>query len=243
MKQEQFSIDSKHLGRKMNITVLGHYGFTMLTFPSFGDDNREVIDNGMIASIAPAIERGKVRLYCVDSVNFESWLAEDKEPIERSRRHYEYNNFIEEEMLPFIFDNCGSPVPIMTCGAAIGAYHAANLFFRRPDIFLGCIAMSGTYNLEHFTQEYWDENCYFNSPVHYLPNLTDVFWMTYLRARHHIYLLSGSGENEYPDNARHLSHILTEKDVPHDLDIWGPEFGHIPESWTRMLPHVIDRKL
>jgi esterase/lipase superfamily enzyme len=243
MKTEVFTIESKHLRKKMSISVSGHYGFSLLMFPVFSDSHSEVFENGMIDALRSATENGKAKIYSVDAVNFESWLAEDIPPEERSRRHFQYNNFIEEEVIPFIFDNCGSPVPVLTCGAAIGAYHAANIFFRRPDIFLGTISMSGTYNMEHFTKGYFDENCYFNSPVHYLPNLDDVFWMTHLRSRHHIYLMSGSGDDEFPGNARHISQIMTEKDIEHMLDIWGAEWGHRPETWTRMLRFIMQEKL
>ena len=153
------------------------------------------------------------------------------------------NIIIIQEVLPAIFGICGGPVPIIACGAALGAYHAANHYFRRPDIFHGLIAMSGTYNIEHFSKEYFDENCYFNSPIHYLPNLNDEYWLSFLKNKHHVYLLSGKGEKEHPENLTHISEILTAKNIPFNSDFWGEEWGHNPNTWAAMMLSLLETKL
>ena len=53
----------------------------------------------------------------------------------------------------------------------MGGMHAANFFFRRPDIFDGCISLSGLFHSRLFFGDYMDEIIYHNSPENYLRNL------------------------------------------------------------------------
>ena len=61
----------------------------------------------------------------------------------------------------------------LTTGASFGAFHAANTFFRRPDLFGGAIAMSGFYDLgRNYLDGYSDDNVFFNNPAWYLPGVS-----------------------------------------------------------------------
>lgn len=243
MEKNVITIESKNLEKEVDIIVYGHFGFTLMLFSTFEDDASENEQNGLIESIYPFIKKGKIKVFSVPTNCKASWLSQDKSAEDKSKCHFFYNNFIIEEVLPAIYDSCGTIVPIITAGASNGAYQAVNTYFRRPDLFLGTIAMSGNYNLELLTNGYFDENCYFNSPVHYLPNLHDNYWLTFLKSRHHVYLISGCGHGENPDSSVHLSSILSNKAIPHQLDIWGPEWSHNFDSWKTMLPQFIEKKL
>jgi esterase/lipase superfamily enzyme len=142
-------------------------------------------------------------------------------------------------VVPFIRNQCSQETPIITTGASFGALHAANMLFRRPDVFEGTIAMSGTYDIKSYSKGYYDDNCYFNSPVDYLPNLSDEFYLSKLRAKKHIYILSGQGEYEAPERSIHLGQVLTGKGIPHHLDLWGYDIPHDWPTWRSMLPHVL----
>ncbi|MBK9248416.1 MAG: hypothetical protein IPM69_09965 [Ignavibacteria bacterium] len=85
-------------------------------------------------------------------------------PRDKAIRHQQYNGYITEEVVPFIYNDCGGRVPIITTGASLGAFHAVNTVLRRPDIFDGFIGMSGTYDLKMYAGKYYDENCYIIPP-------------------------------------------------------------------------------
>ena len=144
--------------------------------------------------------------------------------------------------MPFIFRDCDGQVPIITSGVSLGALHAANTLFRRPDVFDGTIAMSGIYDLKEYSKGYFDEDCYFNSPTDYLPNLTDQYWLNLLRSKHHIHILTGSGNYEDPGASLEIGNILQSKGISHDLDVWGGDYTHDWPTWRAMLPHVIGAK-
>ncbi len=157
-------------------------------------------------------------------------------------RHQQFNSYVENEVIPFIKMYTSDDTPVYTSGASLGALHAANLFFRRPDLINGTIAMSGVYDLTTYTKGYYDEDVYFNSPCHYLPNLNDDRVLSLLRQSGHIHIMSGSGDYEDPDASRNLSHVLSSKGIPHDLDIWGGDMRHDWPTWRAMLPYVIGQK-
>ncbi len=243
MERNKIIIESENLQKDVEIAVYGHFGFTLMLFSTFEDDTYENEKNGLIESIYPLIKKGKIKVYSVPLAIKDSWHSPVLTSEEKSNKHFAYNNFITEEVVPMIYDNCGTIVPIITAGASFGAYQAANHYFRRPDLFLGTIAMSGFFNIDYLACGYFDDNCYFNSPMHYLPNLNDNYWLTFLKSRHHIYLTSGSGKDEHPWESTHLGNILSSKGIPHLVSILGEEYDHSVDTWKAVLPQLINYKL
>ncbi len=230
---------SPNLNKGMEICAYGHYGTALLMFPSAAADFLEYERFHLINSIAPFIEQGKVKVYSINSINSESWLNDRMSGRDKAIRHQQYNNYIVEEVVPFIFRDCDGQVPIITAGVSLGALHAANSLFRRPDVFDGTIAMSGIYDLKEYSKGYFDEDCYFNSPTDYLPNLHDPYWLNLLRSKHHIHILSGSGNYEDPSATVTIGGILAAKNIPVDIELWGREWTHDWPTWRAMLPHII----
>ncbi len=234
---------SENLKRTVDIPVFGHYGYALLLFPPLSDSPNIYEENGTIAKIEKFINKGKCRVFCCPTINEESWLNPSISGEEKSKLHSDYNNFVVEELVPLIYDKCNGPVPIISVGASIGAFHASNIYFRRPDLFYGLISLSGFFNIEYIAKGYFDENCYFNSPVHYLPNLTDSYWLSFLMSKHHVYLYSGSGDCEFPHNTENMCNLLTSKSIKHSCEIWGTEFGHNFNTWNEMLYSILNTKL
>jgi esterase/lipase superfamily enzyme len=210
-------------------------------FPTAAEDFLEYERCHLIDAIRFFIDSGRVKAFTVNSINNESWLNEHVPPPYRARRQQEYNRYIEDEVVPFIRNATSRETPIITAGASLGAFHAANAFFRRPDLFQGVIAMSGSYDLKPHTDAYFDDNCYFNSPADYLPNLTDESILALLRSTEDIHILSGQGDYEEPERSVELARILAAKGIPHHLDLWGHDVPHDWPSWRAMLPHVLGR--
>ncbi len=102
--------------------------------------------------------------------------------------------------------------------------------------------MSGIYDLKSYSKGYFDEDCYFNSPVDYLPNLEDEYWLNMLHSKHHVHFLSGRGAYEDPTASVAIGRILAAKGIPHEIDLWGYEWSHDWPTWRAMLPYVLDTK-
>jgi esterase/lipase superfamily enzyme len=232
---------SPNLHKHMEIATYGHYGFPLLLFPTAAADYLEYERFHLIDSIAPYINAGKVKVFSINSINNESWLNKSVHPKWKGIRQQQYNAYITDEVVPFIWHKCQSRIGIVTCGASLGAYHCANQLFRRPDLFSGCIAMSGCYDIREYYESYGyhDENIYFNNIAEYLPSLYDDYYLPMLQHKSHIHILTGSGAYEQPDASRWLSHVLWSKGIPNECDVWGWDMRHDWPTWRDMLPYYL----
>jgi esterase/lipase superfamily enzyme len=223
----------------MPIAVYGHYGFALLLIPTAAADFLEYERFGLIHALSPFIGSGKVKVYSINSINNESWMNCEAHPLHKTYMHKQWNYYVYDEVMPFIKNNTSWETQVYSCGASFGALHAANLFFKRPELLDGCVAMSGVYDLTEYSRGHYDEDVYFNSPMHYVPNLADHSILENIRRSHHIHLFSGSGDYEDPESARRFAGILYNKGISYELDIWGSEWKHDWHTWRLMLPHYI----
>lgn len=242
MRREIHSWYSPSLNKNMEVAVYGHYGFALLLLPTAAADFLEYERFQLIDAISPQIEAGKVKVFSINSINAESWLNSHMHPRHKAIRHQQFNEYVYNEVVPFIRNMTSQDTHIITTGASFGALHAANLFFRRPDLINGVIAMSGDYDLSSYTKGYHDQDVYFNSPMQYLPNLNDDYILSRIRSSRHIHIVTGSGDWEAPDASRRFSAVLHAKGIPHELDVWGTDIPHDWPSWRKMLPYYLDSR-
>ena len=239
MQRYLTSWSSPSLGIEMPIVVYGQYGFALLLVPTAAADYLEYERFQLMDELAPFIDAGKVKVFSINSINSESWLNNEIDPKLKSLRHQFFNDYVFKEVVPFIKNNTSFETPIITSGASFGALHAANLFFKRPDLLDGFISMSGVYDLTEYTKGYFDMDVYFNSPCHYLPNLADHNVLEQIRKSRHLHILTGSGDYEDPNGSRRLADILYNKGINYELDIWGHDMPHDWSTWRKMLPHYL----
>jgi len=241
MHREYHRWHTGRLGREMGIQVYGHYGSPVVVFPTSGGDENEYEGQGMIGALGHHIEAGKVKLYCVNSVNNESWYDKQAHPRHRSYLQAMYDAYIALEVAPFIQDHCRTPgVAITTTGSSFGAYHAANTLFKHPDVFKRCLALSGVYDIRRFMDGDYDDNCYFNNPVDYMANLADGYYLHHLH-QCDIHLATGNGPWEDSGPTYRFSEVLSSRGIPHSVDDWGPEGGHDWPYWKRQMDLYIGR--
>ncbi len=226
----------------MPIVSYGHYGFALLLVPTAAADYLEYERFLLLDVLKPYIEAGKLRVFSVNSINSESWMNKQMQGEHKGIRHNQFNQYIFNEVIPFIKNSTSKETPVITCGASLGALHSMNLFLKRPDLINGVIAMSGVYNLSSYSSGFYDEQVYFNSPCHYLPNLNDENILNQIRSSEHIHILTGSGSYEDPNASRDLSGLLSSKGISHDLDIWDGQWTHDWPTWRAMLPIVLEHR-
>lgn len=72
MQRRYEIINSLAIGRSMQILAFGHYGAPVIAFPSGGGQFFDFESNGMITAVAPFLEAGKIKIYCLESLDNES---------------------------------------------------------------------------------------------------------------------------------------------------------------------------
>lgn len=235
MHVEQHRWYSGRTGYELGLRVYGHYGKPLLVFPTSGGDEREYEGQGMIEALGPFIDSGRVKVFCIDALNDESWYDKQAHPRHRSHMQARYDEYVAQEIFPFIRNHCRTPdVPITTTGASFGAYHAANTLLKHPDVVKRCLALSGVYDLRSYMDGDYDENFYFNNPVDYMARLNDPWYLGHL-ATCDIRLVTGTGPWEHPDMTYALANVLSQRGIAHSVDNWGALGGHDWPYWKRQM--------
>ncbi|HET7746385.1 MAG TPA: alpha/beta hydrolase-fold protein [Vicinamibacteria bacterium] len=241
MHREHHRWYSGRVGRDMDVLVYGHYGAPLLVFPTSGGDHREYEGQGMIDALGHLIDAGKVKVFCVDSMNNQSWYDKRAHPRHRSYVQAMYDDYIASEVAPFVTGHCQAPwIAITTSGSSFGAYHAVNSLFKHPDRFRRCIAMSGVYDVRRFMDGDYDDNFYFNNPIDYVANLDDPWYRQQLD-QCDIHLVTGHGPYEDSGPTYRFSEVLRRKGIRHSVDDWGGEGGHDWPYWKRMIVEYVGR--
>lgn len=229
MNREYHKWYSPTLGREMELLVFGHAGNPMLVFPTSMGRFYDYEDRHMVSIIGDRYEHGQLMTFCVDSADKESWYNKQVHPAERAARHNQYDQYIYQEVIPFIQARTGNPLTVTGC--SFGGYHALNFALRHPDVVTRSIPMSGAFDMHQFCDGYWDDNFYFNSPPDFMPGLTDP-WYFERFARMHIVLGVGEHDICLEDNVR-MAQIFDRKGIHHELDIWGG-YPHDWPLWEQM---------
>jgi esterase/lipase superfamily enzyme len=231
MNREYHRWYSPALNRDMELLIFGHAGARVLVFPTSLGKYFEWEDRGMVGVLGEQLERGWLQLYCVDSVDAESWYARWAHPGGRAYRHVQYERYLTDEVVPLMWQKNGNPFT-MTAGASFGAYHAANFAFRHPELVNRTIGLSGIYDIRQWANGYHDDNIYYNNPVEYLPNEHDGWRLEQLR-RMDIILVTGRDD---PNRAgtENLSGILWNQGIGNALRLWDG-WAHDWPWWRDMI--------
>lgn len=238
-------LKSRWYSRRVNSAVTlarwGEIGQPVLVIPTAGGDAEEIERMGVIDALAPLLEAGKIKVYSCDSVAGRTWFYKEGSPQHRMWMQDQYHWFIREEVVPAIRMDCKSDdLGIWTAGASIGAFHAAALVCRFPDVFHKALAMSGTFNLMRFIEVGHPTDDYRRaSPLHFVPHLSGAH-LELLRQRF-ILMATGEGRWENIGESWGLANVLGQKQIPNYLDSWGPDTHHDWQTWRAMLPKYLGR--
>jgi esterase/lipase superfamily enzyme len=226
---------SHRLNRDMGVAIYGNYGGPILAFPTSCGDEWEMEGQGMIPTLSPYIEQGRIRIFCINGVQSDSFANKGAHPFHRSWMQAQYDAYVANEVFPFIDSQCQTPgIGIATLGASLGAYHAANTLFKHPEHVKRCYALSGVYDLRDSMDGMYDDNFYFNNPVDYMANQSDP-WFLHQYASCDIRLVTGCGPWENSGPTYRMSEILRNRGIAHHLDDWGPEGGHEWPYWHHQM--------
>jgi len=241
MQVEHHRWASAALGREMELKVYGTGGKPVLVFPTSEGRFYEFEDQGMVRAGAAFILSGRLQLVTLDGVDHETWLNETAPVAERVKRADAYDAYIMDEVVPWVRERRPEEPHLGLAGCSLGAFHAANTFFRHPDRFDWLIALSGVYDLSYAVGEPLDPAAYFHSPIHYLPNLSDPHYLERFRAAR---LIFGVGQGRYEETSladhRRLQQILHRLQVPAWFDTWGLDVEHDWAWWRQQWPHFLN---
>ena len=236
---------SPRLGRDMEFKVYGHGGKPVLAYPCQNGRFFDWEGFGMLDTLGDYLESGRLQLFTADTIDSETVSAKGQDPYGRVRRHEAWFGYITEELVPRIREINGTGQDLLVTGFSMGAYHAGNTFFRRPDIFDSVIALSGLYDTEDMYGGYMDEVVYANDPCASIANMLADHPYIDLYNRRKIVICVGQGawEDQLLAGTRRLDEVLRRKGIHAWVDYWGYDVNHDWPWWKKQiryfLPYVL----
>jgi esterase/lipase superfamily enzyme len=239
MRRDSFGWHTHRLPCPARVVRWGHWGAPVLVFPTAGGDCEEIERNGLIDALGGLIDSGRIKVYSVDSVAGQHWISRQHSPEYCSRVQNLFGAYVREEVVPLVRGDCAAPdIEIIAAGASYGAFYAVASLCRLPDVFRVAVGMSGTYDLSGYLGGRWNDDFYFSSPLHYLPQLGESWQLDALRRRFAV-LATGSGRWESPGESWRMADVLGGRGIPNRVDDWGPSVDHDWPTWRVMLPKYL----
>lgn len=231
MNREHHKWFSHTLGREMELLVFGYHGAPVIVFPTSMGSSYEYEDRGMVGALAEHLEQGWIQLYCIASVDAESWYCKAIPPPARVARHNRYERYILDEVVPFAREKNNNPFWMAT-GCSFGAFHAVNFGLRHPELIRRSIGLSGLYDLTDFMDGHYDEDFYFNNPVDYTANLNDARQIALLKDQDIIMATGREDPNAWSNEK--VSANLWDAGVGNALRLWDGR-AHDWPCWHTMI--------
>lgn len=243
MTAQYFKEHSCQLGRDMEFKVFGGSGRLCLAFAPQNGRFYDFENFGMVETLRPWLDSGRLMLVCVDSIDGETWSDATGDPRRRIELQEAWFRYVTQELLPRARQLGVTHGKAIVTGCSMGGVHAGNFFFRRPDLFDTMISLSGLFHADYFFHDYMDDLVYQNSPLHFLKNMPDDHPYMALYRRSQIICCVGQGawEDDLLDGTRRLDVLLREKNIPAWVDYWGFDVSHDWCWWQKQLPYFFDK--
>ena len=234
---------SGNLQRDMNVKIYGGGGLPLLIFPTQDAMSDNFENFGMIDTLKNFIDANKIQLFCVDTVDSESWSNVFGDKVWRAARQESYYNYIIEEVLPLIRNKNSSKKLPIAIGCSLGALHAAIVFLRRPELFGGMLAMSGVYDTKFLFDGWLNPTLYDNSPIEFLSNMPANHPYIEIYNTKKIIFCIGQGrwEEEGLRTTAILKNIFAEKKINAWTDFWGYDVDHDWVWWKKQIVYFLPK--
>lgn len=237
MEQTTEKWRSPSLGKDMELKIYGESGTPIIGLPTRGATCHQWEEFGMVDGISYQLENGFNQLYCLSSVDKESFLNDNATPSQQLTRHQQFESYLLEEIVPFIRGESTARF-IIIAGIDLGGYHAITTALKHPKTFGKVIGISGIYDIQQFLDGYYDDEVYYNNPTDFVPNLNSQSILSNIREVD--FRLVSYEIDERKEETQRMSDVLRTKFIEHELDIWGMDDREEWDLWPRMLKtHII----
>lgn len=241
MKRELVSRYSENLDRYMDLVVYGEGGYPVIVFPTQDSPCTNWEDFGLIDTLDDYIGSGMLQLFCVSNVDKDSWSAADRDKAERADLVEAYYRYVADELCPLVHELSGRADRPLLAGCSMGATHAVVFALRRPDLFQGCIALSGVYDAKFFFDGWMNETLYASSPVDFLPNMASDHPYIDIYNKRQLVLCVGRGAWE--DDGVRTQHVLDDSfrrlGISAWCDFWGTDVNHDWPWWKKQIRYFL----
>lgn len=231
---------SEVLGEDLDVIVYGTAGQPVMAFAPLGQRPESLEEVGLVDELSDYLDAGVIQLFSVSNVDGESW-GSDGYAVERAARQEAYYQAVCEEIVPLVAEVSGSGARPLALGFDLGATHAAVFALRRPDLFQGCVCLSGVYDASRYFGDWMDATLYDNTPCAFLPNMpTDHPYIALYNQRQLLFCCGQEGsEADSLRTTREIDVQLQRLGVEAWCDYWGGDVSHTWFWWKKQIRYFM----
>lgn len=223
---------SPSLGKDMELLRFGESGTPILAFPGNKGHYYDWENHRLVDALNVQIDNGYNQLFCVDNPVKDGFENPETDPKVAIQRQRQYELYIAEEVIPYIFSQTGHDF-LIAAGINTGAYQALNITFKHPRKVGKLVAMSGIYDIKSYFDDYYDDNIYLSNPMDYIPNIGKPNVIADLQSVD-IRIVVSQYDAEF-SHSKCISEQMNAKGIHHTLDIWRKEELREWNLWAEML--------
>lgn len=231
---------SESLGEDLAVNVFGTAGQPIMAFAPLGQAPENLEEAGLVDELADYLDAGVIQLFCVSNVDGQSW-ASDGYAVERAARQEAYYQAICDEIVPLVHELSATDARPLALGFDMGATHAAIFALRRPDLFQGCVCLSGTYDASRYFGDWMDATLYDNTPCAFLPNMpVDHPYIALYNQRQLLFCCGQEpSEAESLRTTHEIDAQLQRLGVEAWCDYWGGDVSHSWFWWKKQIRYFM----
>ena len=231
---------SSALGRDMHVNVYGKKGLPVIAFPTLAAAPESLEEAGVIDELADYLDSGTIQLFCTQTVDDESWAAEG-DPADRAQRQEQFYHYVADELVPLVHKVTRRKARPLALGFDMGATHAAIALLRRPDLFQGCMSLSGSYDARRYFGEWMDTTLYDNAPCAFLPHMAPDHPYVAVYNQRQLLFCTGQDASEADSlrTTREIDGELRRLGVEAWCDYWGGDVTHTWPWWKKQLRYFL----
>ena len=211
---------SKGLDEDLVVNVYGTAGQPVMVFAPQGQDPENLEDVGLVDELAEYVDAGAIQLFCVSSIDNETWGGTG-DATERAARQEAYYQAVCDEIVPLVHEASGTDA--------------------RLDLFQGCMCLSGVYDSRRYFGDWMDATLYDNTPCAFLPNMPADHPYVALYNKRQLLFCSGqeASEAESLRTTREIDANLVRLGVDAWCDYWGGDVSHTWYWWKKQVDYFL----
>ena len=240
MDKKNIVCTSSILGEDMHVVAYGKKGLPVVVFPTQGQAPESLEEVGVIDELADYLDSGTIQLFCTETVDDESWGGTG-DPAERAQRQETYYHYVVDELVPLVAKMNKSGARPLALGFDAGATQASVVALRRPDLFQGCVCLSGCYDARRYFGDWMDATLYDNTPCAFLSQMpVDHPYVAVYNQRQ---LLFCTGQEASEADSLRSTHEMGEQFARLGVDVWcdywGADVTHTWFWWKKQLRYFL----
>ena len=240
MDKKNIVCTSSILGEDMHVIAYGKKGLPVVVFPTQGQAPESLEEVGVIDELSDYLDSGTIQLFCTETVDNETWGGTG-DPAERAKRQETYYHYVVDELVPLVAKMSKSTARPLALGFDAGATQASIVALRRPDLFQGCVCLSGCYDARRYFGDWMDATLYDNTPCAFLSQMpVDHPYVAVYNQRQ---LLFCTGQEASEADSLRSTHEMGEQLARLGVDVWcdywGADVTHTWFWWKKQLRYFL----